>query len=145
MKGGTVRITIGYLTVRIGFLAALVFYGTVCLATLTTSDAPLWARRASAPVAQVIAPGFSHCKHCGLPWKFVDEHTIMYRHAEMPGGSIDHGYFVVCEQCWRSISREDMMRYASEWAIKKARDSEEFTVICEAASYQLAQRDAQQP
>ncbi|MFA4972956.1 MAG: hypothetical protein WC683_10100 [bacterium] len=132
------RIRIGSLTVNITLLSALVFYAIVCFATLVTSDAPLWARRASAPVAQVIAPSFSHCEHCGLPWKFVDEHTIWY-------GDDGWGYFVVCEQCWRSVSREDMMRYASKWAIKKAGDLEEFTVICGAASYQLAQRDAQQP
>jgi hypothetical protein len=42
-----------------------------------------------------LAPGYSHCGRCLMPWKFADGHDTPY--------SPTAGCFPLCEDCWEDL------------------------------------------
>lgn len=65
-------------------------------------------RRTLAPFARALAPGITCCRHCGLPWKFVQAHDVEYRPSRF--------FFVTCESCWPLLRGEDIYLYTLEMA-----------------------------
>lgn len=45
-----------------------------------------------AKMLRLIAPGYSWCLRCGVPWKFTREHVTNY--------SSTSGIFPLCKYCW---------------------------------------------
>ena len=56
-----------------------------------------------APALRRLAPGYSWCKRCGTPWKFVEEHETWYRPT--------HAVFALCRPCWPELTSEERLPY----------------------------------
>lgn len=52
---------------------------------------------------QLIAPGYSTCKKCHRPWKFVEGHDVYY--------AFGRGMFAVCEECWQHSTLPELKKY----------------------------------
>ena len=56
-----------------------------------------------APALRRLAPGYSWCKRCGTPWKFIGEHATWYR----PG----YGVFALCQPCWSELTPKERLPF----------------------------------
>jgi hypothetical protein len=54
---------------------------------------------ARARLARALAPGFSYCLRCGMPWNRVRGHDTPY------GGG--RGCFPLCEDCWTLLAHPE--------------------------------------
>lgn len=52
-----------------------------------------------ARMARAVAPGFSYCGRCGMPWARADEHVTEY--------SVHNGCFPLCEECWQILGHPE--------------------------------------
>lgn len=56
-----------------------------------------------APILRFLAPGYSTCGKCGIPWPFVEHHTTMY--------TTYSGCFPLCEVCWGNLTPETRLPF----------------------------------
>jgi hypothetical protein len=47
----------------------------------------------------MLAPGYSFCYRCGMPWGRVDPHITNY--------SMTEGCFALCEECWTILGHPE--------------------------------------
>ena len=66
-----------------------------------------------AKLARFFAPGYSCCRMCGMPWKYVKHHRVNY--------DDDRGFFTMCEKCWPLVSLDDRIESVSELVHEWAR------------------------
>lgn len=59
-------------------------------------------------------PTYSHCSHCGLPWNIVEEKSIMFTKHK--------GFFIVCIDCWKICSLNQLKKYLIKCYIKNWND-----------------------
>lgn len=52
---------------------------------------------------RLLAPGYSACHRCNMPWRFVKEHITNY--------SEERGMFPLCENCWKSLTPKERLPY----------------------------------
>lgn len=68
-------------------------------------------RRALAPMAVKLSPGYSACKHCGMPWPVVTNHSTPYTQGR--------ACFPLCDMCWTMLLPEERLPYyeqlVKEW------------------------------
>jgi hypothetical protein len=58
-------------------------------------------------VLRLLAPGYSTCLACGVPWRFAREHSTPYAH----GRNTTSGMFPLCEPCWASMKPDERLPY----------------------------------
>ena len=59
-------------------------------------DRELSLRQEVGRYAQRLAPHFSACQRCLMPWLFVDGHDTDYKEGT--------GCFPLCQKCWRELT-----------------------------------------
>jgi len=70
-------------------------------------------RRTAGRFLTVLAPGFSCCLRCRMPWRFTHPHITHYSFVTLPSeamGSIilpGAGCFPLCEYCWTDLGNPD--------------------------------------
>jgi hypothetical protein len=70
---------------------------------IATREADLVGRLPLASVLRFIAPGYSTCKRCRMPWPFVKSHTTKWNK--------NNGMFPLCEHCWERLSPAERLPY----------------------------------
>jgi len=63
----------------------------------------LFLRRLVSPFLQIVAPGYSCCKRCFIPWKFTQHHDTRY--------SPSRSCFPLCESCWATLKPVTRLLY----------------------------------
>jgi hypothetical protein len=63
----------------------------------------LWFYRLIPKLVRVFNPGYSYCKHCGLPWNIVNPKDVNFTE--------NRGFFIVCTDCWEKCSIEKLKTY----------------------------------
>lgn len=66
-------------------------------------------RREMAVFLRLTAPQYSNCARCGLPWKYVDGHTVWYDFRERDRQT---GIFAICEDCWNETVPSEHLMYS---------------------------------
>jgi hypothetical protein len=63
----------------------------------------LLVRQVKGTVLSLIAPNYSRCYRCGMPWKFTQGHSTPYNN--------DSGCFPLCEKCWGELTPQERLPY----------------------------------
>lgn len=56
--------------------------------------------------SQLLAPGYSFCRRCKTPWRFVKWHDTSYGRG--------HGCLPLCQMCWSELTPEQRLPYYLE-------------------------------
>jgi hypothetical protein len=70
---------------------------------IATREADLVGRLPLAAVLRCIAPGYSACKRCKMPWAFTQGHCTKWNK--------NGGMFPLCEHCWERLSPSERLPY----------------------------------
>lgn len=58
---------------------------------------------------RILHPGYGHCGKCGMTWASVTNHITWY-------STNGNGIFVLCEDCWKSLTpHERLPYYRGKW------------------------------
>ena len=73
-------------------------------------------------IFRLMAPGYSYCEKCKMPWKFVERHITQFTEIV--------GCFSLCEECWQKLKTPEkrMPYYKALWE-KWNSDIEEWKLI----------------
>lgn len=66
-----------------------------------------------AAIERLLAPGYSECRRCRRPWKFVEPRTVLYTDSR--------GCFALCTRCWDESTPPQRVRYYRQLPIEWAR------------------------
>ena len=70
---------------------------------IATRESDLVARLPLAAALRFIAPGYSTCKRCKMPWAFTQGHCTKWNDRS--------GMFPLCEHCWERLSPSERLPY----------------------------------